>query len=211
MARPSDSRRRLLAAGAVEFAAHGFDGAVVDRIAARARVNKAMVYYHFGSKAGLYRTLLSDMFQTTGVRAWDIAARQGDPMTKLDAFIATLARELLARPHIPRMMLREISDGGRRIDAEVQKSASAIREALAAILREGAQAGVFRPDVHPFLVHMTIIGPLLIHAVAAAVRAPARLLSPDEAAVISSHDAVVDHIVATVRSAVVASPREIPS
>src|SRR3990172_6203646 len=45
-ARP-DSRDRLLAAAAAEFAARGFDGARVDRIARAARANKATIYHHF--------------------------------------------------------------------------------------------------------------------------------------------------------------------
>ena len=60
MPRPARvSPDRILAAAALEFAERGYAGARVDRIARRARVNKAMLYYHFGSKQGLYRTLLA--------------------------------------------------------------------------------------------------------------------------------------------------------
>ena len=48
------TRARVAAAAAAEFAAHGFAAARVDRIARRARVNKAMIYYHFASKRALY-------------------------------------------------------------------------------------------------------------------------------------------------------------
>ena len=51
--RSATSRQRLLTAAAAEFAARGFAGASVDRIARAARVNKAMIYYHFRSKAAL--------------------------------------------------------------------------------------------------------------------------------------------------------------
>jgi len=50
------SRARVFAAAAEEFALRGFDGAKVDRIAERAGVNKAMLYYHFTDKAALYRS-----------------------------------------------------------------------------------------------------------------------------------------------------------
>jgi len=42
--RSASSRQRLLAAAAAEFAARGFAGASVERIARAARVNKAMLY-----------------------------------------------------------------------------------------------------------------------------------------------------------------------
>ncbi|HXT27923.1 MAG TPA: helix-turn-helix domain-containing protein, partial [Vicinamibacterales bacterium] len=63
MARPkasaaAASRDRVFAAAAAEFAARGYAGANVDRIARAARLNKAMIYYHFKSKGDLYREIL---------------------------------------------------------------------------------------------------------------------------------------------------------
>ena len=63
MARPARvSPEQILDAAAREFAERGYAGARVDRIARRAAVNKAMLYYHFASKRQLYRTLLRRMF-----------------------------------------------------------------------------------------------------------------------------------------------------
>src|SRR6478609_5645518 len=85
------SRDRLLSAAAAEFAARGFDGAKVDRIAARARLNKAMLYYHFHDKAALYRAVLAGVFDALAAEVE--AARQGatTPTTQLQAFIRTVA------------------------------------------------------------------------------------------------------------------------
>jgi AcrR family transcriptional regulator len=55
---PEATRRRILAAALSEFSAKGISGARVDRIAARARTNKRMLYHYFGSKEGLYRAVL---------------------------------------------------------------------------------------------------------------------------------------------------------
>jgi AcrR family transcriptional regulator len=55
MARDADrTRRRLLAAATDEFAAFGIAGARIDRIAAAAGCNKAMIYAYFGSKDQLF-------------------------------------------------------------------------------------------------------------------------------------------------------------
>ena len=55
MARDADqTRRRLLAAATSEFAALGIAGARIDRIAAAAGCNKAMIYAYFGSKDQLF-------------------------------------------------------------------------------------------------------------------------------------------------------------
>src|SRR5262245_39924339 len=67
----------IFAAAAEEFAANGFDAPGVDLIAARAAVNKAMIYYHFENKRALYIEVLRDMFRAVGARARAIADGPG--------------------------------------------------------------------------------------------------------------------------------------
>ena len=55
---PEATKARILAAALREFSAKGISGARVDAIAARAKVNKRMLYYYFGSKEGLFREIL---------------------------------------------------------------------------------------------------------------------------------------------------------
>lgn len=50
----SDSRARIAAAAVQEFGEHGYDGATVRAIAARADVDAALVHHYFGSKADLF-------------------------------------------------------------------------------------------------------------------------------------------------------------
>lgn len=53
-----DTKRMLLDAAIAVFSEKGFDGARVDEIAARANVNKAMLYYYFDSKEKLFEALV---------------------------------------------------------------------------------------------------------------------------------------------------------
>src|SRR5690606_2428005 len=50
----SDSRARIAAAAVHEFGEHGYDGATVRAIAARAGVDAALVHHYYGSKADLF-------------------------------------------------------------------------------------------------------------------------------------------------------------
>lgn len=52
------TKAKLLEAALAEFAAHGIAGARVDRIAANAGCNKAMIYAYFGSKEILFDEVL---------------------------------------------------------------------------------------------------------------------------------------------------------
>jgi TetR/AcrR family transcriptional regulator len=51
---PSAAAERILRAAMREFAKHGYAGARVERILKRANVSPRSLYYHFGSKRGLY-------------------------------------------------------------------------------------------------------------------------------------------------------------
>ncbi|HUY26539.1 MAG TPA: TetR family transcriptional regulator [Candidatus Binataceae bacterium] len=52
------TRERILKAALAEFSARGFAGARTERIARRARVNKRMLFYCFGSKRALHAEVL---------------------------------------------------------------------------------------------------------------------------------------------------------
>jgi TetR/AcrR family transcriptional regulator len=54
---PERTRDRILDAAVTEFGEHGFAGARVSAIAARAGVNQQLISYYFDSKEGLYRAL----------------------------------------------------------------------------------------------------------------------------------------------------------
>lgn len=61
------SRERILAAARSEFAAHGFAGARVDRMAAAAGLNKERLYAYFGGKRGLFVAAVAAAIAEIGV------------------------------------------------------------------------------------------------------------------------------------------------
>ena len=156
------TRERLLAAAAAEFAAGGFAGASVDRIARTARVNKAMIYYHFTSKAALYREILRDMFAAVDARVRAMHASTIPPGEKIRAFVEAIALEAEAHPHFPKIWFREIAEDGTHLDEATMAHIGNVVKALGAIIREGVAAKRFTP-INPLIVHAGIIGPLLLY------------------------------------------------
>jgi TetR/AcrR family transcriptional regulator len=159
--RPADSRAVVFAAAAREFAARGFAGASVDRIARAARLNKAMIYYHFRNKAELYRAVLRDMLQAVGARAREVAAAPIPPDDKIRTFVASLAAEADRRPHFPPIWFREVAEGGTHLDAALLVDMMSVVGAVGAIVEEGARQGTYQ-RVSPLLVHAGIVAPLLL-------------------------------------------------
>ncbi len=186
------SRDRLFAAAATAFAAHGFAGTSVDRIADAAHLNKAMIYYHFGSKAGLYREILRDMFGAVGARARAVAASGLPPADKIRAFVDTFAAEAQARPHFPPIWFREVADGGARLDDATLVDMTGVLKALAAIIEEGVRARTFRP-VNPLLLHAGIVGPVLLFFASDGIRRRVERLGVRGAATVAQ-DEVVAHV-----------------
>jgi len=163
------SRDRLFAAAAAEFAARGFAGANVDRIARAAGVNKAMIYYHFHSKAALYQEILREMFHAVGERIRAVAASPATPEQKLEQFVAAIAEAAEARPHFPPIWFREIAEEGAHLGPATMQEVAGIVQGLIAILQEGIRARRFR-KVNPLLVHGGIVGPLLLFLASAGLR-----------------------------------------
>jgi len=156
-----DTHAAILAAASVEFSELGYDGAGVDRIAAAAGVNKAMLYYHFGSKRELYLAILREILRVLGARARAIADGPERATVKLDSWIATIIEEAAARPWFPPIMLREMASGAPRLDPETFGLLNAIFGAVRDVLAQGRQENVF-DDVDPLLTHLTIMPPILI-------------------------------------------------
>jgi TetR/AcrR family transcriptional regulator len=163
------SRQRLVQAAAAEFAQYGFAGGNVDRIAKAAGLNKAMIYYHFESKADLYREILRDMFASVEARVRQTAESGAAAEDKVRAFVEAIALEAEARPHFPPIWFREIADGGAHLDADTVSRIANIVRMLAAIIHQGVAAGTFRP-VSPLLVHGGIVGPLLLYFASGGLR-----------------------------------------
>ena len=155
------SKEWVFRAACREFAARGFAGANVDRIARAARVNKAMIYYHFRSKAALYREILGDMFRAVCARVRVVADSDITPEKKVRGFIEAIAAEAQARPHFPPIWFREIAEGGAHLDEKTLGDMRAIVAMLSGIIAEGVSARRFRP-VNPLLVHAGIVAPVLL-------------------------------------------------
>ncbi|HWF85036.1 MAG TPA: TetR/AcrR family transcriptional regulator [Vicinamibacterales bacterium] len=160
---------QILAAAALEFAERGFAGARVDRIARRARVNKAMLYYHFKSKQQLYRTLLRRSFTLAGARLQTIAAGNAAPADKVRDAIAAFASLVREHAFLPSMMLREVADAGAHLDRETLAALAGVPRAFAAIVAEGVASGEFR-DVNPLAAYFTIIAPVIFFHASAPIR-----------------------------------------
>jgi TetR/AcrR family transcriptional regulator len=160
---------RILDVAALEFAERGFAGARVDRIARRAKVNKAMLYYHFKSKGHLYRTLLRRMFTLAAEHLQAIGASDATPPQKVERAIAGMAAFIGEHAFFPAIMLREVAEGGAHLDRDTLRALASVPGAFGAMVHEGVAAGVFRP-VDPVFAYFTMLAPIVFYMAGASIR-----------------------------------------
>jgi len=188
------SRDRVFAAAAAEFAARGYAGANVDRIARAARLNKAMIYYHFQNKLALYREILRDMFQAVRAGVLQVAASTAAPDDKIRAYIDAIADAAEARPHFPPIWLREIAEGGEHVDAATITYVRDVVAALRSIIEDGHRAGRFR-RIDPLLLQAGIIAPLMFFFAMGRLRQKIERAGAGRSGLSNlSRQAVVDHL-----------------
>ncbi len=88
---PARTRSRILDAARTEFAAYGYAGARVDRIAAAAGANKRMLYHYFGNKRELYRMVYARQVEAHGVR---VDENPVDPIDALPYWYDEVSRDV---------------------------------------------------------------------------------------------------------------------
>jgi AcrR family transcriptional regulator len=163
------TREALLAAATELFAERGFDGTTVETIAVRARVNKAMINYHFRGKHGLYTAILRRDFGWALTRLAELEHEPVRADAKLARFVAIFGELHQRRPGLSAMMLREAMSGGRGLDPALLPDMRRIFEAVQSIVAQGVAEGTFR-EVDPLFMHHTVIGCLAFYFAAKPLR-----------------------------------------
>jgi AcrR family transcriptional regulator len=175
--RDLERRDRILDAASAVFAELGFAGARIDDIAARAGVNKAMLYYHVGDKTALYSAVLLRNFGRVRVALDEAMSSGGTARQRLEAVITAVTRMVQRHPDHPRMMLREIASGAASLEPEVLGAMLEVVGVVRALIAEGTAAGEFR-TIDPVLTHLTLVGAVLFLNAVAPIRDRAAALGP---------------------------------
>jgi TetR/AcrR family transcriptional regulator len=153
------TEEKIKRAALKEFALHGFEGARIDRIARKAGVNKAMIYYHFKGKESLYESILSTMYDMIVQRVINKIPKEKDPHEQLETIISDfidLIKEL--DQDFVKMMLRELSSGGKYFKKlMLPKVILPMLKIVQDIFADGIKRGIFR-DVIPSITFIQIVG-----------------------------------------------------
>lgn len=155
---PKRTRDNILAAATAIFAEKGFSGANVNEIVAQAQTTKPMIYYHFGSKEGLFAAVLESVY--AGMRAVETSLTfDGVPPAAAMRRLIEVTFDLHAdHPDWIRLISIANIHQAQHIAGSptIASKNTAVVEVLAELLRRGEAEGVFRPGVDPVHLHLLI-------------------------------------------------------
>ncbi len=159
-AQADDTRDRLLDAAELEFAAQGLSGARVDAIARRARINKQLIYYHFGDKDSLYQAVLERAYARIREKELDLNLMGDDPVTAMRTLVGFTFDYCVENREFVRLLINENFLEGRfvRRSKAIRQSSSPLSALLHDTLRRGVEFGTFRRDVDPVQLYISIAG-----------------------------------------------------
>jgi TetR/AcrR family transcriptional regulator len=171
MATNKDTRTKIISAAIKVFAEKGKHGARMEEIAAKASVNKAMLYYYYTSKEILFReilkTLLSKITASIITRTKEVTENTNDPIEIVEGFIHAHNQAFSQNIDFTKVLLNAIVNTPEdfREIMEVIQSDLEVPQKLMDVFEQGISKNNFR-NVDPMQAFISIIGTNLIYFIA---------------------------------------------
>jgi len=159
--RPRDAtatREALLDAASLVFAEQGFAGARVDEIAARARVNKALIYAYYGDKKKLYGAVIASrvsVFANPVVS--EAVAREAGPRRALEEVTRRFFQTLIEDRPFARLLAWDLLSPGREGREVILESAGPMLVLVSELIGRGRASGELPAATDPELFRSGLI------------------------------------------------------
>lgn len=152
------SRANIIEIATQEFAERGLSGARVDKIAARTRTSKRMLYYYFGSKDGLYKAVLLSYYERLRTAEQQLDLSHKSPLESLRALVEfTFDFHMSNADRVRLVMIENIHKGKSIANMSGRTEVnSSVLKAVADICERGVREGSIRPGLDSFDLYTTI-------------------------------------------------------
>lgn len=152
------TRRTILDAASASFAEKGFSGANVNEIVARAGTTKPMIYYHFGSKEGLFAAVLEEVYAAMREIESSLDLGAAPPVEGLRRLVEATFDYHDAHPDWMRLIaIANIHDAQHLAGSpSIAARNMPVIAILADLLERGRASGVFKREVDPLHLHLLV-------------------------------------------------------
>ena len=155
----------ILTAATAEFAQYGLGGARLERIVANTHTSKRMVYYHFGSKEGLYQAVLEHANTTVRFRDDTFDPNAGTALEALSQFTENAFESFSERPDFARLITFENLSGAAHVKASrlIAKLNQRAMQQVTTIIARGQADGSLRNDITALDVYLNTVALCYYH------------------------------------------------
>ncbi len=156
---PAKTKARILKVAIAEFAAKGYSGARTEQIARRAKSNIRMLYHYFGGKDALYVCVLEEVLSQLRREELQLDFDDADPLDGVLQMSDFIDAHFAARPELRGLLAFENLNRAQHLkrSGKIREMASPVLALLYKLLRRGAEAGVFRPDVDALHLYVAMV------------------------------------------------------
>ncbi len=153
------TRASLLKAGLREFAENGFGGARLERVVKAARCNIRMVYHYFGGKEGLYLAVLEAASEQVRRQESTLSLDLDRPLVGMLELMRFSYEFFERNPLVEALFRAEDQTPGKRAArlSPMAKNLESRLQLIADLIASGQAKGLFRDDLDPLQVHVTIM------------------------------------------------------
>jgi TetR/AcrR family transcriptional regulator len=127
-----ETRANILKAAERIYAECGLAGARTDAIAAAARVNKALLYYYFQSKEGLYQAVVGSQLQQFQQQAKEVLSVKGAAGPILLRYVSYHFDFIGTHPNYPRIFQRMMMEGDPALELMIREHSVPLKKQLVA-------------------------------------------------------------------------------
>jgi AcrR family transcriptional regulator len=162
---PVATREKILRAGTDEFCANGYAGARIDSIARNAGCSMRMLYHYFGNKENLYLAALERVYQQLRSREEGLNLLHLDPVEGMAALVDFTFDHMAEHQEFIRLIGNENLLKGRYLKKSkyVPEATLPLVRAIEDLLRRGQTTGVFRRNVDPVQLYISILSLGFVH------------------------------------------------
>ena len=151
------TKAKIIENAMILFSQKGYDATTADDVAAACGVNKAMIFYYYKNKAGLYEAVMSEALSAIHAEVITSEKCCVSPLADLEAFIRTYASYCEQNPYLPALLLRELSSSGAHLPEMMFSSMRQLFTLLSEILTAGQKQGIFQ-NAQPMIIYFMIVG-----------------------------------------------------
>lgn len=165
-----ETKKRIIKASISVFVEKGYMGGRIDEIARRAGVNKAMIYYYFDSKEGLYRAIIEMVFEKVSmILSEHLSGIKPDTLHDgIVSFIDRYIDFIYENRIFVRFLLWELARGGDVISDVIRRAIGDQFRELVGVFQHVKDLGKTRP-MDPRHVMISVIGMILFYFFASPV------------------------------------------